>query len=103
MLRRESQMAQLITTLGPKQAGELGMILPHEHVFVDLGPRDRPGFGEADPADVLRLMGPEIEKVQAQGISAIVECTPVGVGRRADILKMVSEATQCPLVVPTGI
>ena len=26
-------MAQLITTLGPKNADELGMILPHEHVF----------------------------------------------------------------------
>ena len=29
-------MPSLITTLGPKRADELGMILPHEHVFVDL-------------------------------------------------------------------
>ena len=29
-------MLHLITTLGPKRADELGMILPHEHVFVDL-------------------------------------------------------------------
>jgi phosphotriesterase-related protein len=37
------------------------------------------------------------------GVTAIVECSTVGVGRRADILKAVSAATQFPLVVPTGI
>ncbi|MBL7202229.1 MAG: esterase, partial [Anaerolineae bacterium] len=45
-------MTQLITTLGPKNADELGMILPHEHIFVDLRSQDAPGFGEADPEDV---------------------------------------------------
>src|SRR4051794_1394693 len=96
-------MAQLITTLGPKTADELGMILPHEHVFVDLRTNEPPGFAQADPADVIKLMGPAIASAQAAGITAIVECTPVGVGRRADILKAVSDATQYPLVVPTGI
>ncbi len=96
-------MAQLITTLGPKNAGELGMILPHEHVFVDLRTWDQPGYAEAEPADVVDLMAPEIAKAQALGVTALVECTPVGVGRRADILKAVSEATNFPLVVPTGI
>jgi phosphotriesterase-related protein len=48
-------------------------------------------------------MAPEIEKAAAVGVTAIVECTPEGVGRRADILKAVSEATHFPLVVPTGI
>jgi phosphotriesterase-related protein len=94
---------QLITTLGPKQADELGMILPHEHVFVDLRTSDQPGYGKADPDDVIRLMAPEIEKAKAVGVTAIVECSTGGVGRRADIDKAVSEATNFPLVVPTGI
>ncbi|HEY65071.1 MAG TPA: esterase [Caldilineae bacterium] len=96
-------MAQLITTLGPKAADELKAILPHEHVFVDLRTSDQPGYARADPADVIRLMAPEIEKARAVGISAIVECSAVGTGRRADILKVVSEATNFPLVAPTGI
>lgn len=96
-------MAQLITTLGPKSAGELGMILPHEHIFVDLRTSDRPGYGQADPQDVIRLMVPEIDKARAAGVTAIVDCAPVGVGRRADILMAVSEAARFPLVVPTGI
>lgn len=96
-------MAQLITTLGPKNADELGMILPHEHVFVDLRTWDQPGYAQAEASDVIELMAPEIARAQAAGITAIGECSAVGVGRRADILKAVSEATGFPLVVPTGI
>ena len=48
-------------------------------------------------------MAPEIEKAQALGITALVECSTVGVGRRADILKAVSAATGLPLLVPTGV
>ena len=92
-----------MTTLGPKTADELGMILPHEHVFVDLRSADPPSFAQADPADVIALMAPEIEQARVAAVSVIVECTPVGVGRRADILKAVSDATHYPLVVPTEI
>lgn len=94
---------KLYTTLGPRAAEELGMILPHEHVFVEFRPPETPGHAEADPADVIRLIAPEIERAQAAGVTAMVDCTPVGVGRRADILRAVSEATGMPLVVPTGI
>jgi phosphotriesterase-related protein len=48
-------------------------------------------------------MAPEIARAQAAGVTAIGECSAVGVGRRADILKAVSEATGFPLVIPTGI
>jgi phosphotriesterase-related protein len=96
-------MAHLITTLGSKDADALGTILPHEHVFVDLRTPDQPGYAQADAQDVIDLMAPQIEKAEEAGITAIVECSPVGVGRRADILKAVSDATGFPLVVPTGI
>ena len=96
-------MMQLRTTLGAKNANELGMILPHEHVFVDLRTWDQPGYAQADPADVIAVMEPEIDRARAAGVTAIVECSPVGVGRRADIVKAVSEATGFPIIVPTGI
>lgn len=96
-------MSHLITTLGPKTADELGMILPHEHVFVDLRTWDQPGYGEADPGDVVRLMTPEIEAARGVGVTAIIEPSTVGVGRRADILLEVSRATGFPLVAPTGV
>jgi phosphotriesterase-related protein len=96
-------MAHLITTLGPRTAEELGPILPHEHVFVDLRTWDKPGYAEADAADVVALMAPEIERIKALGFTALVECSTVGVGRRADVDRAVSEATGFPIVVPTGI
>ena len=96
-------MASLITTLGPKRADELGILLPHEHVFVDLRTWDKPGYARAETEDVIRLMQPELEKARQAGITAIVECSPVGVGRRSDILKAVSLCSGYPLVVPTGV
>lgn len=95
-------MAELYTTLGPLRREQLGMILPHEHVFVDLRTPDTPGYAEAEVADVLALMVPEIEKIKALGITALVECSTGGVGRRADMDLAVSRATNFPIVVPTG-
>jgi len=96
-------MPGMITTLGPKSSAQLGMILPHEHIFVDLRTWDSPGYAQAEVEDVVRLMSPEIKKAQEAGVTAIVECSTVGVGRRADIDQAVSEAANLPLVVPTGI
>jgi phosphotriesterase-related protein len=96
-------MTHLVTTLGPKTADELGTILAHEHVFVDLRTWDQPGYAQANVEDVISLMAPELEAAKAVGVTTIVECSAVGVGRRADILKAVSEAADFPLLAPTGI
>jgi phosphotriesterase-related protein len=96
-------MPALTTTLGPKTADELGLILPHEHIFVDLRTWDTPGYAQADAEAVVRLMAPEIIRAQGAGVTAIVECSTVGVGRRADIDLAVSQATRLPVLVPTGV
>lgn len=95
-------MKRLHTTLGPFERHQLGLILPHEHVFVDLRTPDQPGYAEAEAGDVVALMGPQIAAARARGVTAIVECTTGGVGRRADIDIAVSKATGMPIVVPTG-
>jgi len=96
-------MTGITTTLGLKSSVELGMILPHEHIFVDLRTWDIPGYAQAEVEEVIQLMAPEIRKAQEAGVTAIVECSTVGVGRRADIDRAVSEAANLPLVIPTGI
>jgi phosphotriesterase-related protein len=77
--------------------------LPHEHLFVDLGPIEAASYLTADMDEAVAVMVPEIEKIKAQGVTALVECTPVGVGRRADIDLAISQATHFPVVLPTGI
>jgi len=101
--RVKGLMRYLYTTLGKLRADQLGMILPHEHVFVDLRTPDQPGYGEAERESVLALMVPQIEAIQALGVTALVECSTGGVGRRADLDLAVSQATGLPIVVPTGI
>lgn len=92
----------LYTTTGLLRRSDLGMILPHEHIFVDFRTPDQPGYGEADPADVVAAISHRFEEIKARGITAFVECTPTGVGRRADVDLAVSLATGVPVVVPTG-
>ncbi len=92
----------LFTTLGRKTRDQLGMILPHEHVYVDLRTPDQPGYASGEAPEVVALMAPEIERIKALGITALVECTTGGVGRRADLDLAVSLATDFPIVVPTG-
>jgi len=96
-------MGRLITTLGPRTAAQVGLILPHEHVFVDFRTPDHPEHGRADAADVVALMAPQVRQAQALGVTAIVDCTPVGVGRRVDALRRLSQETGCPILAPTGI
>jgi phosphotriesterase-related protein len=46
-------------------AEEIGMILPHEHIFVDLQTAEQLDSTQVDPADVVALTAPKIEKIQA--------------------------------------
>lgn len=104
-------MRELITTLGPVPENAAGLILPHEHVFVDLRtPAEmrlrRPEEATRDPVsteEVVQVMAPELRRARQAGIGVIVEASCVGVGRRADLLRFVSEAAALPLVAPTGV
>jgi phosphotriesterase-related protein len=82
---------RLVSTLGDLAAPTEGVILPHEHVFVDLR------------TPVVALMAPLLRRAKESGIAAIVDAGPVGVGRRADLLLEVSASARFPLVVPTGV
>jgi phosphotriesterase-related protein len=98
-------MPSLITTFGPMKIDDLGagIILPHEHIFVDMRGADHPSLGDADRDEVIALMGPELAAAASAGVAAVVVCTPVGVGRRADFDQAVSRAADLPVVVPTGV
>ena len=70
---------------------------------MDLGPIEDENWKHADPGAVVGMMAPELERAREVGVTALVECTPVGVGRRAEIVKSVSDAANFPIVLPTGI
>ena len=50
-------MSHLITTQGKLTEDQLGLILPHEHIYVDMQALERSPDFYVDPADVIALMG----------------------------------------------
>jgi phosphotriesterase-related protein len=94
---------QLMTTQGPLLAEGLGVILPHEHIFTDLRGPTVAGYGQADPADVVRVMKPWLVAARQAGVGVLVECTSIGVGRNVTIVDRVAREAGLPVVVPTGV
>ena len=94
---------RLITTLGDLAFPATGVILPHEHIFLDLRPPADPEHGQAPVDDVVEWMQPELERARAVGVQVLIDATPVGMGRRVDIVAAVSQAAGLPVVVATGL
>lgn len=95
-------MASIVSILGPIATSDLGMILPHEHIFTDLrgpGPWDYSGI---DLDHVVRRLAPFVEEIKAQGVTALIEATPPCVGRHVPALEAVARATGLPIVAATG-
>jgi phosphotriesterase-related protein len=93
----------LHTITGPVEAKNTGLILPHEHIFVDLRGPSAPNYAQAQAEDVIQLMQPTLEAAWSAGVTTLVECTPPGVGRNVDILRRVTEITPIHILTPTGV
>ncbi len=79
-------------------------MLAHEHVVADLRPLGEHELSLAHPIDAIRaLIEPEVRAALAVCVTAIVEETPVGAGRRADAVEAISKATGMPFALATGI
>ncbi len=96
-------MPILQTIKGPISTDTLGFILPHEHLFVDLRGPFAPDYSTANPETVTQLVKPYLDAIQAAGVTAFVDCAPVGVGRNIGILKYIAERSPIHIVVPTGV
>jgi phosphotriesterase-related protein len=93
----------ITTTSGEIDSSEAGLILAHEHIFTDLRGPDQPGYGEADPADVIRVMKPLLLEAKKAGVNTFVECTTIGVGRNVGVIARLARETGLNIVVPTGV
>ena len=95
--------AVIQTVLGKVPVTTLGLILPHEHLFTDLRGPDTPGYARGDPQRVLQVMKPYLDEAYAAGVTALVECSTIGVGRNVTVLQRLAEATPVHIVAPTGV
>ncbi|TEU21753.1 MAG: esterase [Anaerolineales bacterium] len=92
----------LQTVKGAVAVEDLGLILPHEHLFTDLRGPLAPDYALAEPEAVARVMEPYLAAAQAIGVTALVECSTVGVGRNIAVLQYLAEVTPIYVIAPTG-
>jgi phosphotriesterase-related protein len=97
-------MATSIHTIkGPVEIEALGLILPHEHLFTDLRGPHVPDYAQGEASAVVQVVGPHLADAAAVGVTALVECSTVGVGRNLAMLQSLAEATPIHIVAPTGV
>lgn len=82
---------------------ELGLTLPHEHLFTDLRGPSVIDYAKADPHKVVSVMKPYLDEIVGLGVTAIVECSTSGVGRNSAILSKLAENTSLHIIAPTGV
>lgn len=89
------------TVRGPIHPDQLGVTLPHEHLYIQIweiaGRNDYAGQLEDD--DVLC---DEVNAFKAQGGQTIVDCTVRGIGRSPEKLRRISERTGVHVVMGCG-
>lgn len=86
----------VVTVAGPLPAASLGVVDAHDHLFV-ASPALR--GGEIDDPD---LVAAEVRDARATGVGTIVELTPIGLGRRPDLMRRVAAGTGVAVVGATG-
>ena len=87
---------QVMTVTGPMPASALGVVDAHDHLFL------RTPALPGDEFDDLERSTAEAREGRGSGIGTIVDMTPIGLGRRPDLLREVSEATGMPIIGATG-
>ena len=99
---RDRASEPIHTVTGPIPPGKLGVTLMHEHVLVDFIGADRVSADRYDPDHAFTAVLPHLEQARRLGCQAVVECTPVYLGRNPALLKRLSEASGVRLLTNTG-
>jgi predicted metal-dependent phosphotriesterase family hydrolase len=91
-------MATVMTTEGPVDASTLGLVLPHEHIFLDLT-REYRGDGLLNDFDA--AVG-ELRDFAQHGGGTIIECTTRGLTPQRDRVADAARAAGVNVVVGVG-
>lgn len=99
---RPAREPSIMTVRGLVPVGELGMILPHEHVTTDFIGAEKLPQPRYDRDDAFVTILPHFESLKNRGVTVLVECTPNHIGRDVRLLRRLSEASDVHIVTNTG-
>ena len=86
----------VMTVTGPQPASSLGVTDAHDHLFM------RSVAMPGDEFEDLERSTAEVRDAMSHGLRALVEMTPIGLGRRPELLRGVAAATGVAIVAATG-
>ncbi len=89
-------MSEVVTVLGSIRPEELGVTDAHDHLFLR-----SPALPGQDFDDVDRAIE-EVTGAARTGLQAIIELTPIGLGRQPASMRAVARATGVHIVAATG-
>lgn len=99
--QNDKTLKQIHTVQGAIDISELGITLTHEHIMSNYGKE----INEASNYDSLKLFHqviPYLKTLKSSGVHSIFDCTTAYFGRRVDLLKKISEATEIQIITNTG-
>jgi predicted metal-dependent phosphotriesterase family hydrolase len=91
--------ATVMTVAGPVRPVDLGHVQPHEHVLIDTPTTISAGYGVLENEN---QMGRELIQYRSLGGGAVVDVTPMDLGRNPPGLQRISNASAVHIVMGTG-
>ena len=91
----------IMTVRGPVSPGELGLMLPHEHVMSNFG-GDAAEPATYDERKLLATVVPYLKSLRAKGCRSLADCTTAYFGRRVDLLARISKESGVAILTNTG-
>ena len=86
----------VMTVTGPMPASAMGITNAHDHLFLRSPAMPGQEFEDLDRSAT------EVADAAAHGLRTVVEMTPIGLGRRPDLLRGVAERTGVTIVGASG-
>ncbi len=94
---------QIMTVQGPMAADRMGITLPHEHLVVDFLGSAGDTSGHYDREFAFQEILPHLTRLKATGCATLIESTPAFIGRDADLLRRLSDASGLHIMTNTGL
>jgi phosphotriesterase-related protein len=97
-------MPSVPTTAGDIDAGDLGVVLMHEHVFIRTEPLQQgwPGFGGWDTETEVAAARDRLSRLSQAGVGAILDMTVPGIGRDPALVARAADGTGLKVMFATG-
>jgi predicted metal-dependent phosphotriesterase family hydrolase len=92
---------QLHTVQGKIDLSELGLSLTHEHIMSNYGKEIDKAL-QYDSSKLFNQVIPYLKRLKLLGVNSIFDCTTAYFGRRIDLLKQISDATDIQIITNTG-